>query len=79
MLIIHKNLETSTDTQGRTQFAPACLGFNVLHVNEYKCFKFGFIGLSEAAPAKELEGLGQSLLSREQLPSQGRGERNFGV
>ena len=42
-------------------------------------FKFGFGGLSEAAPAKELEGLGQSLLSREQLPSQGRGERNFGV
>jgi hypothetical protein len=42
-------------------------------------FKLGFIGLSEAAPAKELEGLGQSLLSREQLPSQGRGERNFGV
>ena len=42
-------------------------------------FKFGFVGLSEAAPAKELEGLGQSLLSHEQLPSQGRGERNFGV
>ena len=42
-------------------------------------FKFGFVGVFVAPPAKELEGLGQPPSLIQQQPYQGRGERNFGV